>query len=420
MHDKFRPFLNLLFRITAISALLCLFVSCQEKPKTDTTIHLRPGEYALEFHVGETEIPVRLTVDQDNHWSIHNWTERIMLDSVQLSGNQFHVMLPLFNTTLNGTIDSDTTFNGKWIDHSRDSIYEIAFTANLTHYTSTKRPEMKSDTLIYEAIFSPENEDEKSTAIGKFYRQGSHIVGTFMTESGDYRFLEGTSTDESIQLSTFDGTHLFFFCANVAGDQLTDGHFYSGNHWKEDWVGKLNAKAKLRNPDSLTFVKEVKTPFHFHVKNSIGDTVKFDSTNFAGKVTIVQLFGSWCPNCTDESMFLKELYEKFHTKGLEIIPVAFERTEDFEPAMKFVKEQFAQLRLEYPPYFGGKKGSASDVFPMLSKILSYPTLIVVDTKGQVQKIHTGFYGPGTGEEYLHNCAELSSFIESLLPSKDIP
>ncbi len=96
------------------------------------------------------------------------------------------------------------------------------------------------------------------------------------------------------------------------------------------------------------------------------------------------------------------------------MPIAFERTDEFAPAMSFVKEQFSQLELEYEPYFGGKKGTASEVFPMLSKILSYPTLLIVDQHGQIRKIHTGFYGPGTGDDYVRNCGELTHFVESLL------
>jgi thiol-disulfide isomerase/thioredoxin len=406
--------LNLLHRLTAFIITLIVISSCNDVPRIDKTPALLPGEYTIQFHVGETDIPVRLTVHTSNQWSIHNWTERIMLDSVVFNGNQFHITMPLFNTALDGTIQTDTTFSGTWTDHSRDSLYTVPFSAKILRTGITKSTNPHVDTLIYEAVFSPDSEDDRSNAIGKFFLQDQHVVGTFMTESGDYRFLEGTHTGESIQLSTFDGTHLFYFCANVHNDQLSDGHFYSGNHWQEEWFGKLNSRAKLRNPDSLTFVKEEKIPFAFSVKNTTGDTVMFDSTDFAGKITIVQLFGSWCPNCTDESVFLKDLYKKYHSSGLEIVPIAFERSDEFAPAMAFVKEQFSQLELEYDPYFGGKKGTASEVFPMLSKILSYPTLLIVDQHGQIRKIHTGFYGPGTGDDYVRNCGELTHFVESLI------
>lgn len=413
------PFLNLINQLTAIVTAIIVLTSCSDVQQSDAHPSLAAGEYLMQFQVGETEIPVRLTVHSNNQWSIHNWTERIMLDSVTFNGNKFHVMMPLFNTSLEGIIESDSSFKGSWTDHSRDSIYTIPFVAKVDHNSVPMSMEAEVDTLIYEAVFSPDSEEDRSNAIGKFYIKGNHVVGTFLTESGDYRFLEGSHTGESLHLSAFDGTHLFYFCANVKDNELTDGHFYSGNHWQEDWHAKLNDKARLRNPDSLTYVAKERIPFAFHVKNASGDSVLFDSTSFAGKTTVVQLFGSWCPNCTDESIFLKELYGKYHEKGLEIIPVAFERTEEFSSAMTFVQEQFNQLGLTYPPYFGGKKGTASDMFPMLSKILSYPTLIIVDHNGRVRKIHTGFYGPGTGEDYTKNCGELSHFIEDLISEKSL-
>lgn len=53
-----------------------------------------------------------------------------------------------------------------------------------------------------------------------------------MTETGDYRYLEGVVNGNQLQLSTFDGAHAFLFTGTVT-DSTINGHFYSGNHWKE-------------------------------------------------------------------------------------------------------------------------------------------------------------------------------------------
>jgi hypothetical protein len=101
---------------------------------------------------------------------------------------------------------------------------------------------------------------------------------------------------------------------------------------------------------------------------------------------------------------------------LQIVPVAFERDDDFQRSVLQVKRQFAELGLPYVPYFGGRSGKdeASRVFPMLNRVMSFPTTIIIDKKGQVRKIHTGFYGPGTGDYYRRNAEKLKSFIQQLL------
>ncbi len=422
-HNLIETLLTIANKLTLFAFAILVIISCNT-PVAEKKISLKTGEYELLFAVGENGIPVRLSIDSSHHWTIHNWNENIPLESIKISGATFHIDMPLFNTSLDGVITTDSTFHGNWTDHSRDSLYQISFTA--THHADF-RPRHVIDTnladkLTYEVVFSPDSIDDLSKAIGIFYRNDNTLVGTFLTESGDYRFLEGEDTGKSLHLSSFDGAHLFYFCANREGNQLTDGKFYSGKHWSEEWRGAMNATASLRNPDSLTFVQDKKTAFSFSVRNFAGDSVLFDSFRFAGHVSVVQIFGSWCPNCTDESVFMRSLYQKLHDRGLEIIPIAFERTEDISIAKQAVLSQFEELNLEYTPYFGGasNKGQASKTFNKLSKITSYPTMVIVDKKGVVRKIHTGFYGPGTGEHYDRHTAELTEFIEQLLSENQPP
>jgi thiol-disulfide isomerase/thioredoxin len=397
---------------------LFVFSACDEK-KTATPKRLLPGAYTVLFNTGEIEIPARLRITEDYKWCFHNWNETIVLDSVVLSDSLFRIKMPLFNTALEGRILTDSTFEGVWKDFSRDADYSINFRGQrtaLSNITCDPGMEDSGNKSVYDVTFSPLSPEDISKAVGEFYRKNDRLVGTFMTESGDYRYLQGYHTGSSMELSSFDGAHLFYFCANVTNDSLTDGKFYSGKHWQEDWEAGLNAGARLRDPDSLTYVTRREESFRFYAFNGEQDSVLFDSSFFRNKVTIVQIFGSWCPNCTDESLFMKELYARHQHQGLEIIPVAFERTIDFQVSKNAVMNQFRELGLQYAPYFGGigGKGNAAKVFSQLNTISSFPTTIFIDKSGKVRKIHTGFYGPGTGEHYLNNTAELSAFVESLL------
>ncbi|MFM7813157.1 MAG: TlpA disulfide reductase family protein, partial [Flavobacteriales bacterium] len=272
----------------------------------------------------------------------------------------------------------------------------------------------------YDVDFSPGTADS-SRAIGSFHVKNGVVQGTFMTESGDYRFLGGEWKNDSMYVSCFDGAHLFYFSASIDENRLYNGVFISGNHWRETWEGVASPTAQLQDPDAITTLRDTSAAFTFTVRAMTGDVVTFDSSRFANHVTIVQLFGSWCPNCTDESKLFKELYEEYKTKGLQIIPVAFERLDDITVAKKTIESQFQEIGITYPAYFGGKssKEHAASIFSQLSSVSSYPTSLFIDHRGRVQKIHTGFYGPGTGNAYNIHRERIHACVDHLIQESQI-
>lgn len=398
----------------SLFAVILLSESCTHwSQKTSTTL-LLSGNYAVTFDTDTLVIPVQMHVNEEGKWSFINWTEQINLDSLVWNGKSFSAKMPFFNTVIEGTVLNDSTIEGKWTDLSREPLYQIPFTArhsNMPRFPKEKSPE----NLIYSVTFSPESPQDSDRAIGMFYKYDTLLYGTFLTGSGDHRFLQGYQRGDSMTLSCFDGTHLFYYKAKLEGDKLK-GKFYSGKHHFANWEGVKNANAKLNHPDSLTSLKSPSEEFKFKVRDDNGDSIQFDRSKFEGKVTIVQIFGSWCPNCTDESIFFKKLYDKYHKDGLEVLPVAFERSDDFSKAKSIVHRQFKQLGLSYSPYYGEKmgKGAAAKIFAGLKDLSAYPTSVFIDKKGDVRKIHTGFYGPSTGDFYTVHTAELDSFVKMLI------
>ena len=201
----------------------------------------------------------------------------------------------------------------------------------------------------------------------------------------------------------------------VAGDSLTDGLFLSGKHWTDNWVAKKSNSNMLRNPFSIT-TAEVNTNPTFSALNAEGTPVLFDSSTWKNHVSIIQIMGSWCPNCTDESRFLKGLYTEHKNNGLQIIPVAFERGDDIANACQRVANQFTQLQLPYPFYYGGKasKEEAQKTLNFLTEVHSFPTSIFIDKKGTIRRVYTGYYGPGTHEEYEKHSKEIKSLVTELI------
>jgi thiol-disulfide isomerase/thioredoxin len=391
-----------------IIALLSVITACNEQS-------VRPvqGDWQLVFSVQDIQIPINLKITP-TEWQIHNAEEVISLHPVWHPNDSFCVDMPLFHTRFCGRMLTDSLWQGEWVDESRQDKPRVPIQAR--HRIAPQNlVKAKTTETIWDCTFSPDNANDLSKAVGIFRASNGQIQGTFLTETGDYRYLQGLYDGKRMTLACFDGTHLFYFAANHLNDSLLTGQFYSGLHWKENWIAELNPQAQLRDPDSLTLYNS-KNSFQFTVTDVNKKSVTFDSASFRNHVTIVQIFGSWCPNCTDESKFLKEVYDAYNSSGLQIIPVAFERSAPIDDQLHRIQRQFKDLGLRYPPYLGGEspKNQAQLTFPQLDHIMSYPTTIFIDKKSQVRKIHTGFYGPGTGKYYVHHKEQLLLFIEQLL------
>ena len=132
-----------------------------------------------------------------------------------------------------------------------------------------------------------------------------------------------------------------------------------------------------------------------------GNPTRLDDPKFAGKIRIIYVFGSWCPNCHDAAEYFASLEKKYGDKGLSILGLAFEMTGDFKRDSEQVKKYLARHGSSYPVLIAGlsDKAKASKSLPILDKVRSYPTTIFLDAKGNVKAIHTGFTGPATGESF---------------------
>ena len=137
---------------------------------------------------------------------------------------------------------------------------------------------------------------------------------------------------------------------------------------------------------------------------------------FKGKVIVLQILGSWCPNCLDETALLAQWREEYATRGFEVIGLGFERTAQPEKARDNLRRLAARYGARYPMAVAGRPDSASvhAVLPMLERFMAYPTTLFLDRTGRIRKVHTGFDGPATGMAHSQFVTETRQFIELLL------
>lgn len=411
--------MRFLASILFVSIGQLLFVGC-DRPEEQISVP-QTGQWRMELDLGGRLLPFQfdLNCDADSTWTahIHNASEDIVVNDVVQRGDSLFIRMPLFDSEFKALVRNDSLLEGTWVNHLKGPDYRIPFVARANNsYRFHESPDGRSPVSgSWETHFSSGTEDAYD-AIALFEQDADGTVtGTFITETGDYRYLAGSVHNDSLYLSCFDGSHAFLFVAACTGDSLR-GHFWSGTHWDEPWLAVRNPEFKLRDPDSLTALREGYDMVELRLPDLEGNMVSTHDARFKGKVLLVQIMGSWCPNCMDEASLLTEVHRTYTDRGLEVLAVAFEKYPEQARALEGLQRFRSVLGVEYPILYGGEatKEHVAATLPFLDHMMSYPTCIFVDRKGMVRRIRTGFYGPSTGEHYANYRRNLSSYIESLL------
>lgn len=326
--------------------------------------------------------------------TIANAEERILLHATDLADDSLLIPFPIFESELR-VQTGPSEWKGRFVNNARSSLRNIPFSGSRGKKERFMLPEAEPAADLsgrWEVEFVYEG-TEKSEAVGIFEQEGTHLTGTFQTPTGDYRYLEGEVQGEQMALSCFDGAHAFLFHAQIEADGSLSGDFWSGRHWHETWTAKPNPDYHLPDPDSLTRMRAGRERLDFAFLDTEGNTVS--NSDFEGQPLLVQVMGTWCPNCKDETAFLEEVYPKYKEQGLEIVAISFELSTDTSRAMSNLKRMQEHFDIKYPILFGGKAGpkTAGAALPDLEHVMSYPTTIFMDRNHVVQRIYTGFSGP---------------------------
>ncbi len=410
-----------MIRFLLVFIFFSFFCSAQTKIKTGIwrgSLLLNPEkqlELPFNFEIKNNKGKLSLV--------IHNAQERITVEEVILSKDSLNFKMPIFDTEFRTQLTGDSIIKGLWINHTKKDNNTIAFTATAGNKNRFIVPTEKPSSFYdgrWETTFSPDTKDSsKAIGIFKHIANSSIIEGTFLTETGDYRFLEGTENNGKLYLSCFDGSHAFLFIAENNGTEITKGDFYSGSTWHESWVAKRNDNFTLHDPESLTYLKNPDQKIDFAFYNTKNKKVSLSDPKYKNKVVIVQIMGSWCPNCMDESAYLSKVYKQYHKKGLEIIALAYERTSDAERAKTNLTRLSKRFNIGYDILLTGLTGKekASESLPFLNGIMAFPTTIFLDKNHQVKSVYTGFSGPATGKAYEDYTIKTEKLLNELLSKK---
>lgn len=414
------------------------FISCIEQPNsfsqlppgewrgilklTDPDVVVPVSEETSESLKDYFELPFNFEVAYDAHDEMMvyllNGEERIKVEEVFLgrdprtAKDTLQMNFTAFDTHIDGFYE-ENFIEGRWYVNYKDD-YSIPLIA---YYGQNHRFDTKGikEAYDFEGKWQVEfsYETEKSyPAIAVFQQNGTELTGTFETETGDYRYLEGNAFGNKLRLSVFDGSHAFLFRAEVQNDTIY-GEFRSGNHYKTRWKAFRTDSFNLRDPYHMSKVAEQNV--NFRLPDINGDTWDFGDHSSDTKIKLINIMGTWCPNCKDELQFLKEIRDQYSGEDLSIISIAFEKYKDQKDALSIMKKYQESIGFDWPFLLGGtaNKAEASDKLSFIDRIYAFPTLLVVDQNNIIVDIHTGFYGPATTKYEIFK-EEFISKIDQLI------
>jgi peroxiredoxin len=403
-----------IFGISASLLSACNSSTEQGKRMSDT--YLREGIWRGVLKPQGIEVPFLFKVE--NHggnysFTLMNGEERMNLDDIKIKDDSLHARLFVFDATIHAKIE-DNTLHGIWVKNDVKD-FMIPFSATFGNDQRFNVKSNKSDVSFegkWEVDFIKKKSIEK--AIGLFRQKGQKLTGTFMTSTGDYRFLEGVVDGNNMKMSSFDGVNALLF----EGEMLKNGEI-SGELWNltdrhEKWTAKRNEDFELVDTYAITYLKEGYETFNVEFPNTSGDLISLTNKRYKNKVVVVQIFGTWCPNCIDETKFLVDWYKKNKSRGIEVLGLAFEKNANVSYAASRVNTWKKKLSMEYEVLIAGVPGSRSKALPMLNEVVTFPTTIILDKQHKVRKIKSGFFGPGSGVYFEKFVEDFNLLIDRLV------
>ena len=421
--------------LALLAGVASSLIGCQGNPTSTETAAaggasvaalLTPGPWRGELAIQGQQLPFLFEVKTEAGKPVVylinkglNGEERLRCPEISGAGDSATIKLHVFDAALVVRADGAGKLKGAWVKYDAKGPYRVPLTATAgAQQLFAADPSSQGQPLAGKWTVKFTGEDGKTyPAVGVFQQSKHDVTGTFLTSTGDYRYLAGQTVGDQLKLSTFDGGHGFLFMATKTSPVQLKGNYYSGKTGHETWTAILDPKARLPDADTLTYLKKGESRLSFKFPNIFeGGSISPTDPKYRGKVLVLQVLGSWCPNCMDETAFLAPWYNKNKQRGVEIIGLGYERSPEYDKAAPRLRKLRERYNIGYDLAVAGvsNKDSVARSLPQLAKFMAFPTTIFIDKKGAVRKIHTGFSGPGTGKYYTEETAAFNQEVDRLL------
>lgn len=407
-------------RSSALLFFLLLAACAREPAEAPAPAALTTGMWQASISVpgGDIDTGFEIRPLGDGYQAhLINGQERVRIDEVTFEDGELRLRFPAFNNEIRAALVDGALVGELTLVKRFGETQSMPFRAE----PGAQRNDPQAAAAGHDmsgrwAVTFHEPEGEDTQSIGEFAQRGARLFGTFLNPNGDHRFLAGYVRGKQFKLSTFDGAHAFLFTGTLGDGGIVDAEFWSGTSWHQTWTAVRDSDVVLPDAFARTYLKPEYERFEFSFPDPDGKAVSLADEKFSGKVVVVTINGTWCPNCNDEARFMAPLYRDYRDQGLEVVALMFEHFEDHETAATQVRAFRDKFGIEYETLIAGisDKTEAGKVLPALNAVLAFPTTVFIDRTGRVRAIHTGFSGPGTGEHYERLQKNMRSLIVDLI------
>jgi peroxiredoxin len=249
-------------------------------------------------------------------------------------------------------------------------------------------------------------------------QNGGDVSGAILRIDGDTGTLTGSYKSGKFVLSHFSGARAAMVTITPqSGGTLTVE--LSGQHHEGVITAYRPEEARAKglpeptDPAQHTGVKDASQPFPFSFPDLNGKVVSNTDARFKNKVVLINITGSWCPNCHDEAPFLAKVYDKYHSQGLEVVALSFEEAEQLQNPTR-LKAFIKEYGINYTVLLGGETSTAKDKLTQAANWDAWPTTFFIGRDGLVKGVHSGFPSPGSGVMYKQETDEFIAKVEHLL------
>ncbi len=347
-----------------------------------------------------------------------NAGERLNISKVEETEDSVFIHTPLYESEIRAKrLSEGEGLSGRWIKHLPGREIIMPFEAEPNKKWRFMEKPKAGENIGGRWSVQFIRESDTTMAVGEFTQNGEEVSGSFLTTTGDYRYLSGVVDQSTLMLSGFSGSGAMLFTAEIKGERLVEGKLYSGPSGVNRWEARRDEDALLPDAYKIAGLKAGNDRIDFTFPDLEGNPVSLKDERFRDKVVLVQFLGSWCPNCMDETAFLAPFYNRYKGKGFEVVGLAYERYAEPERAKKAVQNLVNRFKVDYPVLLTGytnDKGQVEESIPALENFSAFPTSILLDKSGRVVKIHTGFSGPATGKHYTDYIQEFEQEVQRLL------